>query len=283
MTITRLAFIATAMASLAFAGSAAAQSRTWNFGDITSPGSCPTGGSGPIASTIGNVLTCSSVVPSSVTTSLEVRAFSSTATNSSGTTVTSSGTAGTHFETAAVNYHGIGSGIGVANQFEGALVTGQPNHAMDNSTPGVDLLQLSFVGGIGVQALKTVTLGWGGADSDFQVLRWKLATPAGAVAGRTATELVSDGWERVGEVFNGNLNSGGAHQTFNFNAGGLTSSSWLITAYNSAFGGTGFTSGIDAIKVLSIVATGGTVSAPGTLALVGLGLMGAVAMRRRQG
>jgi hypothetical protein len=269
---------ALAAASLLLSTGAQAQARTWNFGDVTSPGSCPTGGSGPIASTIGNVLTCSTVAPSSSTTSLEVRAFSSTATNSTGSTVTSSGTAGTHFETAAVNYHGTGSGIGVANQWEGASVTGSPNHAMDNSTPGVDALLLNFVG-IGAQVLKTVTLGWTGADGDFQVLRWTGSGSAPtSIDGISQASLLSSSWELVSTV-NGAGGIDATDVSYGVNTGNLSSSAWIITAFNSTFGGAGSASaGIDAIKVLAVT-TG--VSAPGTLALAGLGLLGAALLRRR--
>lgn len=280
MTIRSITAISLATATLLVSGGVHAQVRSWNFGDTTSPGSCPTGGTGPIASTIGNVLQCSTVSPSSTTTSLEVRAFSSTATDSTGSTVTSSTTAGTHFETAAVNYHGTGSGIGVANQWEGANATGSPNHAMDNSTPGVDLLLMNFIG-IGSQILKQVTIGWGGSDSDFQVLRW---TGTGAaptsIAGIQATSLLSSGWELVQTV------NGTGAGTYNVNAGNATSSAWIVTAFNSHFGGSSTaTAGIDAIKLLGISTglPGGSVSAPGTLALAGLGLLGAAFLRRRAG
>ena len=280
MTIRSITAISLAAATLLVSGGVHAQVRSWNFGDTTSPGSCPTGGTGPIASTFGNVLQCSTVSPSSTTTSLEVRAFSSTAINSSGSTVTSSGTAGTHFETAAVNYHGTGSGIGVANQFEGANVTGQPNHAMDNSTPGVDLLLMNFIG-IGSQILKQVTIGWGGTDTDFQVLRWvgSSAAPT-SIAGIEATSLLGTGWELVQTV------NGTGAGTYSVNAGNATSSAWIVTAFNSHFGGSSTaTSGTDAIKLLGISTglPGGSVSAPGTLALAGLGLLGAAFLRRRVG
>lgn len=71
---------------------------------------------------------------------------------------------------------------------------------------------------------------------------------------------------------------------YGVNSNNLSSSFWLITAYNSAFGGTSLSTGNDAIKVLGVstgVATG--VSAPGTLALAGLALVGMGALRRRRG
>jgi MYXO-CTERM domain-containing protein len=266
MTIRRFSAMALAVAGIAFASSASAQVRTWNFGDTSPTGAC-TGSYGLAngAANYGNTIACSQQ-PNGATTTLNVTAWSSDGTNSA-------------YRTASVNQQGVNSGFGIYNQTEGTGA-GSPNHAMDNSTPGVDALLLNFTGGIGSQALKSVTLGWTGADGDFQVMRWGGAGSVTSIAGKSAATLLTDGWVLVGGVQNG-LGLGDTDQVFNsFNGGNASSSSWLITAYNSAFGGSGFTSGIDAIKVLGI-STGTAVSSPGTLALAALGLFGVAALRRR--
>ena len=271
MSISRIGAAIFLAAGLASAGGASAQVNTWNFGDQVAPGSCPTAG-GTFTVSFGNNLACS-VQPAGTTTSLNVKAFSNTNTS------TANGASVGDFQTAAINYHGSGSGIGVANQAEGTAVTSSPNHAMDNSTPGADLLMLSFVGG--PQILKTVQLGWRGEDADFQVLRWTGAGVA-SVAGQTAAELLTAGWALTSTV-NGAGAAGGTSidASYNVNGSNFSSSYWLITAFNSGFGGTAPTAGVDAMKVLSVAAQS-AVSAPGTLALAGLGLFAAAFVRRRR-
>lgn len=265
----RHAAAAALIAGLSFAGAASAQTRTWNFGDQTGPG----GSCGPIGTaTYGNIVDCTQQ-PSGTVVDLRVSAYSSDGTSSA-------------YRTAALNYNGTGSGVGAYNQTEGLSAT-QPNHAMDNSTPGVDMMLLSFTS---AQVLKNVTLGWSGADGDFQVLAYTGSTTfsTASITGKTAGQLIAagNGWNLVTTV-DGAANITTPDMTYGVNAGNVSSSYWLISAYNSAFGvTTGITSGIDAIKVLavnSIVPTppGGSVSAPGTLALAGLGLAFMMRSRRR--
>ncbi len=254
--ITTAAVIA---AGLLAAGGASAQSRVWNFGDTTAPGSCPTGG-GTYTASYGNSLSCS-MQPNGTTTTLTATAFSNTASS------------GTVYATAAINYQGTGSGIGVYNQSEG-LTAGSPDHAMDNNGTGADMILLSFAS---AEVLKSVTLGWSHTDSDFQVLRWTGAGAATAIAGRTAAQLLTDGWALVSSVNGGN--TGTTDTSYGINATNLSSSYWLISAYNSAFGGSNYTTGVDGFKLLAVAAAG--VPVPGTLALAGLGLLAAGAVRRR--
>lgn len=135
------------------------------------------------------------------------------------------------------------NGIGVRNQ-NGATSNGvvientSPNHAIDNSS-NTDSVLLNF-GGTAV-TLNSLKLGWINAvngvtgDSDVTVLAY---TGAGAptLAGKTyggATGLISSGWTKVADLSNvGTANSA------SFNAASTYSSSyWLISAYNSSFGG----------------------------------------------
>jgi MYXO-CTERM domain-containing protein len=255
----RITLAAALIASAGFATTASAQVRSWNFGDTTNPGAC----TGTFAS-FGNTIGCSQQ-PNGATVNLNVNAFSTTG-------------SGGAYQTAAVNYQGTGSGFGVGNQVEGAGVTGSPDHSMDNNGTGIDMLLLNFTG-IGSQILKSVTLGWSGADADFQVLRWAGAGAATAVANRTSAQLLSDGWQLVSLV-NGVGGISTPDVSYSVNGTNLSSSSWLITAYNSAFGGSGSTTGIDAIKVLGVT-TGIAVSSPGTLVLSALALAGLAVVRRR--
>lgn len=245
------------------ASTASAQSRVWNLGDITAPGSCPTGG-GTYSAAFGNTLSCS-IQPAGTTTSLEVTGFSNTA------------SAGTIYATTAINYQGTGSGIGTFNQSEG-LAAGAPDHAIDNNGTGSDMVLLKFTS---AEVLKSVKLGWGGADTDFQVLRWTGMGAATAIAGRTAAQLLTDGWALVTAV-NGALAPGNVDTSYSINTGNVSSSYWLISAYNSAFGGGASSTGIDAFKLLEVVAAAGAVSAPGTLALAGLALLIMAQVRRRR-
>lgn len=304
MSTKTLSALVAALTTLAFVGPAAAQSRTWNFGDVTAGGS-PAGScassattstvnnvtttnvgtsgssnsSGSTLSAFGNFWNCSEQGVGGATT-LSVQAYSTT--NNSSGVQQNTGT-GTHYATAAVNYHGTGSGIGVANRVEGATVTGEPNHAMDNSTPGVDLLQLNFTS---AQVLKSVKLGWAGDDGDFQILAWTGTGAATSIVGKSAGDLIASGggWTLVATV-NGTGTDGVEYKAgtdWNTNLS-VSSSYWLISAFNSGFGGSAPTSGIDAMKVVSVGTDApGAVPIPGTLALAGLGMLMAAGARRRK-
>lgn len=265
------AFITLAGTALGLAGPAAAQVKAWNFGDTSVPGACTGSYSTAANANFGNTINCSQQ-PDGQVVDLWARAYSSTATGST-------------YATAGINQQGTGSGFGVWNRSEDRN-SGAPHHAMDNSTPGIDMLLLQFTA---AEVLKTVTLGWSGTDGDFQVLRWTGASNASfntvntSIVGKTSNNLVGTGggWELVTLVDGaGNINT--PDVVYGVNAGNASSSFWLISAYNSGFGGSGATSGIDAIKVLGVT-TGIPVSAPGSLALAGLGLLGVGVVRRRRG
>jgi hypothetical protein len=238
--------------------SASAQS-TWNFGDVTPTGSCAETAN---AGAMGNVWGCS-VQPAGTTTTLEVRAFGNT------------GTGGV-FAAANVGYNGTGSGFGVKNTTEG-LAVAAPNHSMDNDT-SADALLLKFTNG--PMALNSVTLGWTQNDSDLTILRWvgtgglNPLSGTGAITADTVGTLIASGWELVSSLSNIGTTTTG------FNAGKLTSSYWLISAYNSTWSGAG-DANLDYVKVLAVGAAGPTgVPEPTTAALVGLALFGFAGSRR---
>lgn len=291
MNVRTLSLFALATAGLVAAGPASAQSRTYDFTDRNVAGS-PTGGCNTsltattgFTGAFGNTIVCQQSGNSSTTNgsqTLSVRAWSSDGPLSPA--VTGAPT----YRTAAVNDQG-GSGFGIWNQTEG-IGASPPAHSADNATPGVDMWQLDFSTS---QALKSITLGWAGADGDFQVLRWGGAGPVTSVNGRTAAQLLTDGWVLMttgatavnvatDTVFNGNTTE---PQTFNFNANNLTSTSWLISAYNSAFSTAGATTGTDEIKILGITTSGpqgSQVAEPGSLLLAALGIGAALRSRRRR-
>ena len=244
------------VAGFSFAGAASAQVRSWNMGDITPTGSCASSAGGTTAA-FGNTWNCSEQPTGSATT-LQVSAFS----NNSGST----------YAAAAVNYQGVNLGIGAYNTTEG-LAASSPDHSVDNSGLGMDMMLLSFTTS---QILKSVSFGWTFGDADFQVLRWTGGALT-ATAGRTAAQLLTDGWALVSNV------DGSAAGTYGVNTGNLSSSYWLVTAFNSAFGGSAGSVGVDGFKLLGVSSglPGTSVSSPGTLALAGLALVGMFGVRRR--
>ena len=278
MNFRTLSLAAVALAGLSLSGGAFAQVKTWNFGDTSNPGACTgtyssNSGATGTAVTYNNTISCTQQ-PAGTTPNLWARAYSSDGTNGSLTNT---------YRTAGINQQGTGSGFGIYNQTETPASTGAPNHAMDNSTPGVDMLLLQFSA---AEILRRVTIGWSGTDGDFQVLRWTGSATAtitdvnNSIVGKQAGSLLgAGGWELVSTI-DGAANINTPDVAYSVNSLNRSSSYWLVTAYNSAFGATtGFSAGIDAIKVLG-VSTG--ISAPGTLALAGLGLLGMGVLRRRR-
>jgi MYXO-CTERM domain-containing protein len=188
-------------------------------------------------------------------------------------TVTAWSNTGTLGAWRAAQLTGYSGGFGVNNgDSRDAGEGGDPEHAVDNDF-FVDAVRFQFDKST---SLSNVTLGWAPGDGDYSVLAWTGASAVnmGSLSGTSAS---MSGWTVVGNYSGTN--------TFSTN---VTSSFWLITAYNSAFGsGTNVSnSSNDYFKLLSV--TGSTrlpstrVSEPGALALAGLGLFGAAVVRRRR-
>lgn len=111
------------------------------------------------------------------------------------------------------------------------------------------------------------------------------------IAGKTYNQLLTDGWQLIGNYGNAQVGTTAVSTS-------VSSSYWLVAAYNSVFGGTcsgcsnatGQSSykGTDYFKLSGVAGSqpggggGGSAPEPSTMALLGISMLGAVALRRRQ-
>lgn len=257
MNTIKLSLSSAVLALNVVAGLPAAQAAsTWNFSTSASPKCSVTTGSNATSS-FGNEWTCTSGSPT-----LTARAYSTT------------GTGDTYADAALVQYGVAGWGVSAKNES-----TKQPQHALDNNGD-FDVVALSFGQSV---ALTQMQMGWPTTttyDSDISVLAYT-GKGAATIVGKTSAELLSSGWTLVGNY----MNVGNAPATIN--VAGITSSWWLISAFNSTYGGSSTYNSNDYVKLLSVA--GNATKAPPTSqtpepasALLVMGaLAGLVRMRRK--
>lgn len=190
------------------------------------------------------------------------------------------------FESATLSQWGSGSGLGVTYSAE---VTSAPEHTMDNNLR-TELIAFQFDKSV---ILDSITLGWTSSDADFTLMAFTGAgTPA--IAGQTVSSLAS-GWSLVqnyGDVDAASAApaaSSGTNVTTKVNLGGVSSSWWIISAYNSGYGAGLLDSLADYMKVMTIASrdpaaplAGGQTPEPGSLALMGIAMAGFLFSRRRK-
>jgi len=222
--------------------------------------------------------------------------------SNSGLTATATAFSATNNATATIGattaYYGGGLGVFTAG-VDPVNAQGDPtapNHAIDNNG-AIESVLISFSDGAGGVTsadkvnLSSLNIGWSNGDTDFSVYAYVgTATPATSPLGLTYSNLTSNSWQLINHY---NKNNTG---TFNI-ANSVYSSHWLISAYNGL--GSGMDKGDDYFKLAGVTGdkcpTIGTIPGgcgsttttnsnpePGTLLLMGAGLLGLTRINARR-
>jgi hypothetical protein len=258
--------------------------------------SVPVGATVVWTSTTG---TCTGSHSTNTTTTVYDKCNPSTPSGAPGATVTAVSNTGTGGQLAGAYVGAYSGGYGAtsaagptsspANTQE---TTVQPDHALDNNG-NYEALLLTFTAPV---ALNEVQLGYYSSDSDISVL---------AYTGNGSPSLLGSTWSAVANAINGwtlignfanvwGITTNGHSNSVAMNGGAtpVSSSYWLIGAYNSAFGttnssGTGaLGTGNDYVKVLAAYGNvrppSGQTPEPSSMLLLGIGLLSLTALYRRR-
>nr|WP_295953999.1 exosortase-dependent surface protein XDP1 [Rhodoferax sp.] len=154
---------------------------------------------------------------------------------------------------------------------------------MDNSN-GTDLIVLHFGSAIN---LSSILLGYTYNDADLTVMAYTGAGTPTISNNTTGSFTAGNGWTSVQNYFTAAGASSETDVAVTTNKDTTTYSSWwVISAYNSGFGGSGTGDALnDYVKLMTVA--GSTKSStgvpePGSLALVGVGLLGLLGSVRRR-
>jgi len=197
-------------------------------------------------------------------------------------------TASSTFVTATLLQHGVDSGLGVKAPLESET---SPQHTMDNSGK-TELIAFHFDTAV---ILDAVTMGWTSSDMDFTLMAYT-GVGAPTIVGKTLATLPTPtgatGWSLVTNYGDVDTSSGyvasGTNQTVKVNVppSNISSSWWLISAYNSGYGAGPLDTLADYMKIMTLASRDPVtppptpVPEPGSLTLIGVALMGFVASRR---